>query len=307
MKKVVICLIVILIIAILGVGGWFLFDNLQKEKSRTNELESKVTAMESKNENNNSNEENENKSNSNESKNEKSKENSTQTYDSLKGTYESQKINMNEGTNSEPVYMNYTIVLSKEGTFSAYYKCGDTDAHYVGYYTINENQVTMNSVVLVGNDPSASLCNEVLKFNLNSDGSFSDSENNKFSVNLSAMINDANSHAGEQVIITYQVKVTSENDTITNTATAGHKDGNEYGSKESKTYEGKSQLVTAVVGGNNKLISINIDVDSIEQDDKEMLEDMILTAVNDGMKQIDELTEKEMAKVTGGMKLPGMF
>ena len=76
---------------------------------------------------------------------------------------------------------------------------------------------------------------------------------------------------------------------------------------ESKTYEGKSQLVTAVVGGNNKLISINIDVDSIEQDDKEMLEDMILTAVNDGMKQIDELTEKEMAKVTGGMKLPGMF
>ena len=127
MKKVVICLIVILIIAILGVGGWFLFDNLQKEKSRTNELESKVAAMESKNENNNSNEskneENENKSNLNESKNEKTKENSTQTYDSLKGTYESQKINMNEGTNSEPVYMNYTIVLSKEGTFSAYYKC----------------------------------------------------------------------------------------------------------------------------------------------------------------------------------------
>lgn len=191
-KKVVICLIVILIIAILGVGGWFLFDNLQKEKSRTNELESKVTAMESKNENNNSNEENENKSNSNESKNEKSKENSTQTYDSLKGTYESQKINMNEGTNSEPVYMNYTIVLSKEGTFSAYYKCGDTDAHYVGYYTINENQVTMNSVVLVGNDPSASLCNEVLKFNLNSDGSFSDSENNKFTKTSSTPKEDTN-------------------------------------------------------------------------------------------------------------------
>ena len=181
MKKVVICLIVILIIAILGVGGWFLFDNLQKEKSRTNELESKVTAMESKNENNNSNEENENKSNSNESKN-----------DSLKGTYESQKINMNEGTNSEPVYMNYTIVLSKEGTFSAYYKCGDTDAHYVGYYTINENQVTMNSVVLVGNDPSASLCNEVLKFNLNSDGSFSDSENDKFTKTSSTPKEDTN-------------------------------------------------------------------------------------------------------------------
>ena len=56
------------------------------------------------------------------------------------------------------------------------------------------------------------------------------------------MINDANSHAGEQVVITYQVKVTSENDTITNTATAGHENGNEYGSKESKTYEGNITL-----------------------------------------------------------------
>ena len=69
-----------------------------------------------------------------------------------------------------------------------------------------------------------------------------DSVNNKFSVDLSAMINDANSHAGEQVVITYQVKVTSENDTITNTATAGHENGNEYGSKESKTYEGNITL-----------------------------------------------------------------
>ena len=66
--------------------------------------------------------------------------------------------------------------------------------------------------------------------------------NNKFSVDLSTMINDANSHAGEQVVITYQVKVTSENDTITNKATAGHKDGSQYGSKESKTYEGNITL-----------------------------------------------------------------
>ena len=66
--------------------------------------------------------------------------------------------------------------------------------------------------------------------------------NNKFSVDLSTMINDANSHAGEQVVITYQVKVTSENDTITNKATAGHKDGKQYGSKESKTYEGNITL-----------------------------------------------------------------
>ena len=38
----------------------------------------------------------------------------------------------------------------------------------------------------------------------------------------------------------------------------------------------------------------------------EMLEDMIVSAVNDGIRQADEMSEKEMAKITGGMKLPGM-
>ena len=63
---------------------------------------------------------------------------------------------------------------------------------------------------------------------------------------------------------------------------------------ESKTYEGKSQLVTAMVGGNNKLISINIDVDSIEQDDKEMLEDMIMLAIKDAFSKIDKETESKL-------------
>ncbi len=65
--------------------------------------------------------------------------------------------------------------------------------------------------------------------------------------------------------------------------------------------------VTVVVSGEKKLQSIKIDPGAIDPEDAEMLEDMIITAVNDGMKQIDEMTEKEMAKVTGGMKLPGMF
>ena len=70
---------------------------------------------------------------------------------------------------------------------------------------------------------------------------------------------------------------------------------------ESKTYEGKSQLVTAVVGGNNKLISINIDVDSIEQDDKEMLEDIVYVAVNDVINQIKKEKEKKLGKYTNGL------
>ena len=64
----------------------------------------------------------------------------------------------------------------------------------------------------------------------------------------------------------------------------------------SKTYEGKSQLVTAVVGGNNKLISINIDVDSIEQDDKEMLEDMILVAVNNAIENMEKDKKEKLGK-----------
>ena len=65
---------------------------------------------------------------------------------------------------------------------------------------------------------------------------------------------------------------------------------------ESKTYEVKSQLVTAVVGGNNKLISINIDVDSIEQDDKEMLEDMILVAVNNAIENMEKDKKEKLGK-----------
>ena len=65
-----------------------------------------------------------------------------------------------------------------------------------------------------------------------------DPEQEEFSIDLSGMIDSANSNAGKLVTITYQVRVTSEEDKITNTATAGHKDGKEYGSKKVETFEG---------------------------------------------------------------------
>lgn len=65
--------------------------------------------------------------------------------------------------------------------------------------------------------------------------------------------------------------------------------------------------VTVVVSGKKEVKSVKIDPSAVDPEDVEMLEDMILTAINDGMKQVDEMTEKEMGKVTGGMKLPGMF
>lgn len=64
----------------------------------------------------------------------------------------------------------------------------------------------------------------------------------KFNVDLTSMINDANSNAGKEVVITYKVKVTAENDAITNKATAGHKGEDTYGSDEVKLYEGNITL-----------------------------------------------------------------
>lgn len=64
--------------------------------------------------------------------------------------------------------------------------------------------------------------------------------------------------------------------------------------------------VTVVVTGNKEIASIKINPEAVDVDDMEMLEDMIVGAVNECMRQIDETSEKEMAKITGGMKLPGM-
>lgn len=65
--------------------------------------------------------------------------------------------------------------------------------------------------------------------------------------------------------------------------------------------------VSVVVTGKKELESIKINPEAVDIDDMEMLEDMIVGAINECMRQIDETSEKEMAKITGGMKLPGMF
>lgn len=65
--------------------------------------------------------------------------------------------------------------------------------------------------------------------------------------------------------------------------------------------------VSVVVSGKKELKSIKIALSAVDPEDVEMLEDLIISAVNEGMRKVDEMTEKEMGKVTGGMKLPGMF
>ena len=74
---------------------------------------------------------------------------------------------------------------------------------------------------------------------------------------------------------------------------------------DEKVFEGKSSFVSVKVKGTKEIVEIKIDNDSIESDEIEMLEDMLVVAINDAMKQIDKETEEKMGKYTQGM--PGLF
>jgi hypothetical protein len=65
---------------------------------------------------------------------------------------------------------------------------------------------------------------------------------------------------------------------------------------EGKEYVGKSQVVTASMSGSNKLVSIKIDIDSISDDDRELIEDMILVAVNEAIDKMEKDKEDKFGK-----------
>ncbi len=66
-------------------------------------------------------------------------------------------------------------------------------------------------------------------------------------------------------------------------------------------------MVTATVTGEKKLVSLKIDPQVVDPEDVEMLQDLILAAVNEASATADKTSEEEMAKITGGMNLPGLF
>ncbi len=74
---------------------------------------------------------------------------------------------------------------------------------------------------------------------------------------------------------------------------------------ESKTYDGSSQFVTATIYGNGKLKSININMEELENDDKDMLEDMILVAVNNAIDSMEKDKEEKFGKY--GQMLNGLM
>ena len=65
-------------------------------------------------------------------------------------------------------------------------------------------------------------------------------------------------------------------------------------------------VVTATVTGKQELVSVTIDPSAVDPADVEMLQDLVVAAVNDALRASRELAEEKMAVVTGGLKLPGM-
>ena len=76
-----------------------------------------------------------------------------------------------------------------------------------------------------------------------------------------------------------------------------------------KTVEGSSGggMVQVTVNGQFNLYGVKIDPTVINSTEKEMLEDLVLAAVNDGMRKARDMVAAEMSKVTGGFKLPGLM
>lgn len=78
---------------------------------------------------------------------------------------------------------------------------------------------------------------------------------------------------------------------------------------ETMTLEGTAGggAVTATVTGHGKVMSITISKDVVDPDDVEMLQDLVLAAVSDAMNRAQQTAQEKMARVTGGMSIPGLL
>ena len=66
-------------------------------------------------------------------------------------------------------------------------------------------------------------------------------------------------------------------------------------------------VVSAVVNGKHELKDLVIDPEAVDPDDVEMLQDLVLAAVNEALRTANDTTEREMSKLTGGLNMPGLF
>ncbi|HPV50330.1 MAG TPA: YbaB/EbfC family nucleoid-associated protein [Smithellaceae bacterium] len=77
---------------------------------------------------------------------------------------------------------------------------------------------------------------------------------------------------------------------------------------ETKTVEAQAGggMVQVVVNGKFELVSIKIEKEVVNADDIEMLQDLVAAAVNEGIRKAQEMASTEMAKITGGLSIPGL-
>ena len=78
---------------------------------------------------------------------------------------------------------------------------------------------------------------------------------------------------------------------------------------QAKEYEATAGggVITAVCGGNRELKSITIDPEAVDPEDVEMLQDMVIAAVNEAMRAAEAEASNSMSKFTGGLSLGGLF
>lgn len=66
-------------------------------------------------------------------------------------------------------------------------------------------------------------------------------------------------------------------------------------------------MVKVVASGKNQIVSVAIEKEVVNPDDIDMLQDLILAACNEALNKVQDKVREEVAKVTGGMNIPGMF
>jgi len=76
-----------------------------------------------------------------------------------------------------------------------------------------------------------------------------------------------------------------------------------------KTVEASSGggMVTVVANGKQEIVSIKIDPEVVDVNDVEMLQDLVLAAINDALYQAKQMVSEEMSQLTGGVKIPGII
>ena len=79
----------------------------------------------------------------------------------------------------------------------------------------------------------------------------------------------------------------------------------ELAEKQVETSSGGG-MVKVVANGKQQVVSISIEKEVVDPEDVEMLEDLILAAVNDALAQSQEMVQTEMSKLTGGLNIPGL-